>query len=95
VEPARDVEPHFECQQAGVPITNYGLTIAYSLGIFRARVAAVPAALEFYRNANSIKAGLQPGAEKTPKSKLFQQLCPPAENPLKPLETSSPRTTPG
>ena len=22
------------CQQAGVPITNYGLTIAYSLGIF-------------------------------------------------------------
>jgi len=23
-----------QCQHAGVPITNYGLTIAYSLGIF-------------------------------------------------------------
>ena len=30
------------CQQAGVPITNYGLTIAYSLGIFERALAAVP-----------------------------------------------------
>jgi [FeFe] hydrogenase H-cluster maturation GTPase HydF len=38
------------CQQAGVPITNYGLTIAYSLGIFQRALAPFPAALELYRN---------------------------------------------
>ncbi len=35
------------CQQAGVPITNYGLTIAYSLGIFERALEPFPAALEF------------------------------------------------
>jgi len=40
-----------KCQQAGVPITNYGLTIAYSLGIFERALQPFPAALEFYRNA--------------------------------------------
>ena len=39
------------CQQAGVPITNYGLTIAYSLGIFERALQPFPAALEFFRNA--------------------------------------------
>ena len=39
------------CQQAGVPITNYGLTIAYSLGIFERALEPFPAALEFYRSA--------------------------------------------
>ena len=39
------------CQQAGVPITNYGLTIAYSLGIFERALAPFPAALEVYRTA--------------------------------------------
>ena len=39
-----------KCQQAGVPITNYGLTIAYSLGIFERALQPFPAALEFYRN---------------------------------------------
>ncbi len=39
-----------KCQQAGVPITNYGLTIAYSLGIFERALAPFPAALEFYRD---------------------------------------------
>ena len=29
------------CQEQGVPVTNYGLTIAYSLGIFERGVAAV------------------------------------------------------
>ena len=33
------------CQQAGVPITNYGLTIAYSLGIFERALEPFPAAL--------------------------------------------------
>jgi [FeFe] hydrogenase H-cluster maturation GTPase HydF len=40
-----------KCQQAGVPITNYGLTIAYSLGIFERALQPFPAALEFFRNA--------------------------------------------
>ena len=39
------------CQQAGVPITNYGLTIAYSLGIFERALQPFPAALEWFRNA--------------------------------------------
>jgi hypothetical protein len=41
------------CQQAGVPITNYGLTIAYSLGIFERALQPFPAALEFYRKAQA------------------------------------------
>lgn len=36
------------CQEAGVPITNYGLTIAYSLGIFERALEPFPAALELY-----------------------------------------------
>jgi [FeFe] hydrogenase H-cluster maturation GTPase HydF len=36
------------CRQAGVPITNYGLTIAYSLGIFERALEPFPAALEVY-----------------------------------------------
>jgi [FeFe] hydrogenase H-cluster maturation GTPase HydF len=38
-----------KCQQAGVPITNYGLTIAYSLGIFERALQPFPAALELFR----------------------------------------------
>jgi [FeFe] hydrogenase H-cluster maturation GTPase HydF len=34
------------CQAAGVPITNYGLTIAFSLGIFERALEPFPAALE-------------------------------------------------
>ncbi|HRX10176.1 MAG TPA: [FeFe] hydrogenase H-cluster maturation GTPase HydF [Draconibacterium sp.] len=34
---------------AGVPITNYGLTIAYSLGIFERALQPFPAALEIYK----------------------------------------------
>ena len=41
-----------KCQQAGVPITNYGLTIAYSLGIFERALQSFPAALELYQNTN-------------------------------------------
>jgi [FeFe] hydrogenase H-cluster maturation GTPase HydF len=39
------------CRQAGVPFTNYGLTIAYSLGIFERALEPFPAALDVYRNA--------------------------------------------
>lgn len=38
------------CRQAGVPVTNYGLTIAYSLGIFERALTPFPAAMEVYRN---------------------------------------------
>jgi [FeFe] hydrogenase H-cluster maturation GTPase HydF len=36
---------------AGVPLTNYGLTIAYSLGIFERALQPFPAALEVYKSA--------------------------------------------
>jgi [FeFe] hydrogenase H-cluster maturation GTPase HydF len=37
------------CQQAGVPTSNYGLTIAYSLGIFERALRPFPAAMDAYR----------------------------------------------
>lgn len=39
-----------KAKQAGVPITNYGLTIAYSLGIFERALQPFPAALEIFKN---------------------------------------------
>ena len=44
------------CQQASVPIANYGMTIAYSLGIFRRALAPFPAAMDIYRQAVSTDA---------------------------------------
>jgi len=38
-----------KARQAGIPITNYGLTIAYSLGIFERALEPFPEALEIYR----------------------------------------------
>ncbi len=38
------------CRRAGVPVTNYGLAIAYSLGIFERALEPFPAALEAHRN---------------------------------------------
>lgn len=38
-----------KARQAGVPLTNYGLTIAYSLGIFERALQPFPAALEIFR----------------------------------------------
>ncbi|GMW00910.1 MAG: [FeFe] hydrogenase H-cluster maturation GTPase HydF [Candidatus Hydrogenedentota bacterium] len=43
------------CKQAGVPMTNYGLTIAYSLGIFDRALGPFPAALEAYQKARAMK----------------------------------------
>lgn len=37
------------CRRAGIPITNYGLTIAYTLGIFERALEPFPAALEAVR----------------------------------------------
>jgi len=44
------------CQSAHVPITNYGLTIAYTLGIFERALGPFPAALEAYRTGSSAAA---------------------------------------
>jgi [FeFe] hydrogenase H-cluster maturation GTPase HydF len=46
-----------ECRQAGVPITNYGLTIAYSLGIFARALEPFPAALLLYRSLAASEKG--------------------------------------
>ncbi len=46
-----------ECRKAGVPITNYGLTIAYSLGIFERALGPFPGALMAYREALAGSAG--------------------------------------
>jgi len=39
------------CRAQGVPITNYGLVIAYSLGVLERALGPFPAALEIYRRA--------------------------------------------
>jgi [FeFe] hydrogenase H-cluster maturation GTPase HydF len=41
------------CREAGVPVTNYGLTIAYSLGIFDRALAPFPGALDAFRAATA------------------------------------------
>ncbi len=45
-----------QCQHAGVAITNYGLTIAYSLGIFARALEPFPSALAGYRALAGVKA---------------------------------------
>ena len=37
-------------RQSGVPVTNYGLTVAWSLGIFERALQPFPAALDIYRS---------------------------------------------
>ncbi len=37
------------CRQQGVPVANYGMTIAYSLGIFERALGPFPSALATYR----------------------------------------------
>lgn len=39
-----------KARQAKIPITNYGLTIAYSLGIFERALQPFPSALEVFKN---------------------------------------------
>lgn len=42
------------CRAAGVGIANYGLTIAYTLGIFERALRPFPAAMEVYRQGRNI-----------------------------------------
>ncbi len=44
------------CRQAGVPVTNYGLTIARSLGILGRALGPFPAALEAFRESRETAA---------------------------------------
>jgi [FeFe] hydrogenase H-cluster maturation GTPase HydF len=48
------------CRRAGVPVANYGLTIAYSLGIFERALEPFPAALETYRQMRSAGGPVRP-----------------------------------
>lgn len=43
-----------KAKQTGVPITNYGLAIAFSLGIFERALQPFPAALEIYTNKKNL-----------------------------------------
>ena len=40
------------CQRAGIPVTNYGLAIAFSLGIFERALGPFPAALDVFRSGS-------------------------------------------
>jgi [FeFe] hydrogenase H-cluster maturation GTPase HydF len=55
------------CQQAGVPVTNYGLAIAYSLGIFERALEPFPAALELWRRAARNPAARMPTPAAVPR----------------------------
>jgi [FeFe] hydrogenase H-cluster maturation GTPase HydF len=42
------------CRRAGVPICNYGMTIAYTLGIFDRALAPFPDAMEMYNELRNV-----------------------------------------
>ena len=42
------------CRAAGVPVTNYGMTIAYTLGIFERALSPFPAAVSAYHQARAV-----------------------------------------
>jgi [FeFe] hydrogenase H-cluster maturation GTPase HydF len=48
------------CREANVPITNYGLAVAYSLGTFERVLEPFPAALEIYRETIRVPAQRMP-----------------------------------
>ncbi len=50
------------CREQGVPITNYGLTIAYSLGIFERALGRFPAAQAAYQAARAAQSATQASA---------------------------------
>ena len=61
------------CQHAGVPVTNYGLAIAYSLGIFERALEPFPAALELWRSAARNLAARMPTPAPQPRER---SVCP-------------------
>ena len=66
------------CRKAGVPITNYGLVIAYSLGIFERALQPFPGALEAVRGERARRAGHAPAEPVTsglPDGAAVDDLC--------------------
>jgi [FeFe] hydrogenase H-cluster maturation GTPase HydF len=66
------------CRQAGVPITNYGLVIAYSLGIFERALQPFPAALDALRAAQAqraVHAATPPVTAGSPPDASLDELC--------------------
>jgi [FeFe] hydrogenase H-cluster maturation GTPase HydF len=55
------------CREAGVPITNYGLTIAYSLGIFERALEPFPGVLETFHQ----RRGQSRAAEPSPREAVL------------------------
>jgi len=51
------------CKRSGVPIMNYGVSIAYLLGVFERARAPFPSALEIYREAVGSQAANRVGSE--------------------------------
>jgi len=49
------------CRRSGTPISNYGLVIAYSLGIFERALEPFPGALEAYLQARAAREGKSSG----------------------------------
>lgn len=49
-----------ECQRQGVPITNYGIVIAYAQGILERALEPFPAALDAYRHERALRIAVQP-----------------------------------
>ena len=47
----------FACNRAGVPITNYGMAVAHTLGIFDRALQPFPLALDAYRKAVAARGG--------------------------------------
>lgn len=43
------------CRQAQVPVTNYGMAIAYSLGIFERALGVFPAAIDVFRESGLVR----------------------------------------
>ncbi len=63
------------CKQAGVPVSNYGLTIAYSLGIFERALQPFPAALEAYHAEKTRLAGRPGGMPPESNSGASDYVC--------------------
>jgi hypothetical protein len=66
------------CRQQGVPITNYGLVIAFSLGIFDRALQPFPAALDALHAARERRAGRMPAEAVTaglPDDAAVDDLC--------------------
>jgi [FeFe] hydrogenase H-cluster maturation GTPase HydF len=58
------------CRAAGVPVTNYGLFIAYAQGLFARALSPFPAALAAWRRAQAAAGGAAPPARDALKEAL-------------------------